>query len=344
MGISFYRSTDMKRLHRSILKILFVTQIISESSSNKFYDYMKESQELMSPSSYKHKFESDEYNTEYEDLLPDESKDNFEEEFENQNYDDDSEESDKPQMRSYQKHSDCSIKYETVSVVKQVPSFSKHCHKVEDTKCKTIFKNSFTTKMETQCVASFDTSCDTTVETAYKQQCKTIKDVECRIVNLEDTSGHHISKKLCEDVPQEKCVPVPFKVEGQQCVNIPVQQCSNVPVTAPVEVPKEKCYKRPRKVCQTLVSTKPKVITAQVPKEHCGYSSHNSQIKNSPASAAPTLGLIPPKSSISRSFGPAKKEEESNYNDYFGENEDVVNNSKDHKDLFYYLMNKRYNN
>ena len=55
-------------------------------------------------------------------------------------------------------------------------------------------------------------SCDTTVETAYKQQCKTIKDVECRIVNLEDTSGHHISKKLCEDVPQEKCVPVPFKV------------------------------------------------------------------------------------------------------------------------------------
>ena len=65
---------------------------------------MKESQELMSPSSYKHKFESEEYDTEYEDLLPDESKDNFEEEFENQDYDDDSEESDKPQMRSYQVH------------------------------------------------------------------------------------------------------------------------------------------------------------------------------------------------------------------------------------------------
>lgn len=38
----------------------------------------------------------------------------------------------------------------------------------------------------------------------------------------------------------------------------------NVPVTAPVEVPNEKCYKKPRKVCQTLVSTKPKVVTAKV--------------------------------------------------------------------------------
>ena len=65
------------------------------------------------------------------------------------------------QIFFFQKHSDCSIKYETVSVVKQVPSFSKHCHKVEDTKCKTIFKNSFTTKMETQCVASFDTRLNT---------------------------------------------------------------------------------------------------------------------------------------------------------------------------------------
>ena len=55
-------------------------------------------------------------------------------------------------------------------------------------------------------------SCDTTVETAYKQECKTIKDVECRIVNLEDSAGGHHSKKLCEDIPREKCVPVPFKV------------------------------------------------------------------------------------------------------------------------------------
>ena len=65
--------------------------------------------------------------------------------------------------RSYDHHDaggsarSCTVRYETVSVVKQVPTFSKHCHKVEDTKCKTIFKNSFKTKMETQCVASFDT-------------------------------------------------------------------------------------------------------------------------------------------------------------------------------------------
>ena len=59
--------------------------------------------------------------------------------------------------RSYTRHSDCEIKYELVSVVKQVPSFSKHCHKVQDTKCKTLFKNAFQTQIETQCVASFDT-------------------------------------------------------------------------------------------------------------------------------------------------------------------------------------------
>lgn len=178
-----------------------------------------------------------------------------------------------PSQRTFSKHSDCEIKYETVSVVKQVPSFTKHCHKVDDTKCKTIFKNAFTTNIETQCTATFDTSCDSTLETAYKQECKIIKDVECRIVNLEDSHGGHTSKKICEDVPTEKCVPVPVKVEGQQCVNIPVQKCENVPVRASVPVPKQQCFKKPRKVCQTLVSTKPKVITAQIPREHCGHSS-----------------------------------------------------------------------
>ena len=59
--------------------------------------------------------------------------------------------------RSFLRHSDCEIKYEVVSLVKQVPSFSKHCHKMEDTKCKTVFKNAFQTQIETQCVASFDT-------------------------------------------------------------------------------------------------------------------------------------------------------------------------------------------
>lgn len=93
----------------------------------------------------------------YEDLVQEESKLDYDEDVEDASYDDDQ----GPEERTFTKHSsgrsDCIIKYETVSVVKQVPSFSKHCHKVEDTKCKTIFKNSFQTKMETQCVAAFDT-------------------------------------------------------------------------------------------------------------------------------------------------------------------------------------------
>ena len=129
---------------------------------------------------------------------------------------------DEKESRSYTPHSGCEIKHETVTVVKQVPSFTKHCQKVEDTKCKTIYKNAFTTQIETQCMATFDTSCDDTLETAYKQECKTIVDVECRIVNLESKDGHHESKKICEDVPTEKCIPVPVKVEGQKCVNVSI--------------------------------------------------------------------------------------------------------------------------
>ena len=53
-----------------------------------------------------------------------------------------------------------------------VPTFSKHCTTVDETKCKTIFKNSFSTAMETQCTPTFDTSCDSTLNTAYKQDCK----------------------------------------------------------------------------------------------------------------------------------------------------------------------------
>ena len=89
----------------------------------------------------------------------------------------------------------CYTKYVHVSVVKQVPSYSKHCTKVmfcvfrrflhcsgshisqslspamkvDDVKCKTTYKNSFTTKMETQCTPTFDTSCNTVLQTAYKQ-------------------------------------------------------------------------------------------------------------------------------------------------------------------------------
>ena len=63
----------------------------------------------------------------------------------------------------------CYTQYVHVSVVKQVPSYSKHCTKVDDIKCKTTYKTSFTTKMETQCTPTFDTSCSTVLQTAYKQ-------------------------------------------------------------------------------------------------------------------------------------------------------------------------------
>ena len=49
---------------------------------------------------------------------------------------------------------------------------------VEDTKCKTVFKNAFTTSMETQCQPTFETKCDPVISTAYEQQCKTITDKE----------------------------------------------------------------------------------------------------------------------------------------------------------------------
>jgi len=181
--------------------------------------------------------------------------------------------------------SGCRTEYDHVSVVKQVPSFSKHCTKVDETKCKTVFKNSFTTKMETQCTPSFDTACDNTVQTAYKQDCKIIKDIECRIVNLEDSHGGHTSKKICEDVPTEKCVPVPVKVEGNSCVNVPTQTCDTVPVVASNPVPSKQCFKKPRKVCQTLVTTKPKVVTARIPKQVCEHSTQNHLVKQNPAAA-----------------------------------------------------------
>ena len=162
-------------------------------------------------------------------------------------------------------------------------------------------------------MATFDTSCDTELETAYKQQCKTIVDVECRIVNLESKDGHHESKKICEDVPTEKCIPVPVKVEGQKCVNVsisffryfhknvlfqvPTQMCENVPVTVAQEVPQQQCYKKPRKVCQTLVGTKPKVVTAQIPREVCGHETPAKQKSSfhepSPSSSSGFPGLVP---------------------------------------------------
>ena len=140
-----------------------------------------------------------------------------------------------------------------------------------------------------------------------------------------------------------------FQVEGQQCVNIPVQQCSNVPVTAPVEVPQEKCYKRPRKVCQTLVSTKPKVITAQVPKEHCP---HDSPVKSRPSQGAPqaTSSLMNPSPStqtISRSYD---KPSNSRYEEYYQDEDRTKEVEQDKRsqwgasqqNLFQYLINKKF--
>ena len=135
-------------------------------------------------------------------------------------------------------------------------------HKVDDIKCKTTYKTSFTTKMETQCTPTFDTSCSTVLQTAYKQDCKTIPDVECRIVNI-DKHGKYTPKvrlnlhsnqnntkiyfqKICTDVPTQKCIPIPVKVEAEKCVNIPTQSCENVPVVASVPVPSKQCFRKPR--------------------------------------------------------------------------------------------------
>merc|ERR1712223_2241835 len=168
--------------------------------------------------------------------------------------------------------SSCRTVYQQVSIVKQVPSFAKHCTKVDDTKCKTVFKNSISTSMETQCVPTFDTNCDTTLETAYKQECKTINDVECRIVNLD--SG---SRKICQDVPTQKC--------------------ESVPVQASNPVPTKQCYKKPRQVCQTLVSAKPKVVTAKIPKQVCEHGSEFTKRKANPSQTKSSKGMQPMRSS-----------------------------------------------
>ena len=49
---------------------------------------------------------------------------------------------------------------------------------VEDTKCKTVFKNAIETTLETQCEPVFETKCDPVVEIAYENQCKMITDKE----------------------------------------------------------------------------------------------------------------------------------------------------------------------
>ena len=155
-----------------------------------------------------------------------------------------------------------------------------------------------------------------------------------------------------------------LKVEGQQCVNIPVQQCSNVPVTGPVEVPQERCYKRPRRVCQTLVSTKPKVVTAQVPREVCGHSAPapssgspvpvktsssliqrpGSSISRSSDQEPDSLGFYRGEEEMSESYGEKQKaggESGEERGGYYGSKEEKRNWNKEQKDLFYYLMNQK---
>ena len=148
----------MNRLKLTLLN-LSVILLIKRASCNDFYNFMKLNPDTRLSSSSYHSYQDEDIKTEdYDDLLEEESQNDYNVAHDNQNYNDAMEDNDDgAEARTFQKHSDCVIKYETVSVVKQVPSFSKHCHKVEDTKCKTIFKNSFETKMETQCVASFDT-------------------------------------------------------------------------------------------------------------------------------------------------------------------------------------------
>ena len=192
----------------------------------------------------------------------------------------------------------------------------------------------------------------------------------CPLRSVSPSPSRWGDSELCRIMSPTLCL----KVEGQQCVNIPVQQCSNVPVTGPVEVPQERCYKRPRRVCQTLVSTKPKVITAQVPREVCGH------LAPAPSSVAPapvktSSSLIKrPGSSISRSSDqePEKsgyyrgEEEKSGYyggeekkselygekqkavgdsgeerGGYYGSKDEKRNWNKEQKDLFYYLMNQK---
>lgn len=104
-----------------------------------------------------------------------------------------------------------------------------------------------------------------------------------------DKHGKHVPKKICTDVPTEKCVPVPVKIESEKCVNIPTQSCQNVPVVANVPVPQKQCFRKPRKVCQTVVSTKPKVVIERIPQTVCP---HDQPLSASKASKTSQPGLV----------------------------------------------------
>ena len=145
-------------------------------------------------------------------------------------------------------------------------------------------------------------------------------------------------------------------MEGERCVNIPVQKCEiiilftipvmsslilsgeNVPVTAPVEVPNEKCYKKPRKVCQTLVSTKPKVVTAKIPREHCG---HKITAQNTKPKVKSTRDVIQ-SPGISRSSNQNTLNGDKNsFDEYFNED---LNRNDNFKQFYEYLLNQNSQN
>ena len=117
-----------------------------------------------------------------------------------------------------------------------------------------------------------------------------------------------------------------------------MQKCENIPVTAALEVPNEKCYKKPRKVCQTLVSTKPKVVTVKVPREHCGLkipAQNNTKLK-----AKSTRDIINPPS-ISRNSDESTLNGDRNpFNEYFEENL----NRNDFRQFYEYLLHQNSQN
>ena len=140
-------------------KFFVLTFAIHKISCDEFYNFLKNNPDLKQSLLDIYERDSGDLD-QYEDLLEEESTKKYDEFVDDKSYLERAKEGaeERAEERTFEKESSgCSVKYETVSVVKQVPSFSKHCHKVEDTKCKTLYKNAFETKMETRCVASFDT-------------------------------------------------------------------------------------------------------------------------------------------------------------------------------------------
>ncbi len=79
--------------------------------------------------------------------------------------------------------------------------------------------------------------------------------------------------------------------------------------------PPQECWKKPRKVCQTLVTLKPKIVTEKVPKEVC--EDYSLKAKNLPPSSSapfehgktgdiPAADLLPPSNSPAEIAAPSQ--------------------------------------